>query len=156
MNSGCKNLFKMNSKFIVVVLIVSLCSMTYFSAVIGKPNGLAASNFQQIDGAVVGGNRTKRELIAIVAVAAIYGVGLASMSIANSNKCSVEAGCHKGKCWAWCGVSLSDGEWCYTTKTYSQSYNYVACTTDYDCEKCWRCGGPCSIFWSENVKTEIE
>lgn len=137
----------MNTKFIAVVLLVNLCSMTYFNAVVGKPNGLATSNSQQQRVEIVAdGNRTKRDLIAAVAVAAIYGVSLASISIANSNKCSVEAGCHKGKCWAWCGVSLSDGEWCYTTKTYSQSYAYVPCTTDYDCEKCWRCGGPCSIF----------
>lgn len=145
--SDCKfESFKMNTKFICVVLIISICSMSYFSAVIGKPNSVATTNFQSFDQFVVGGNRTKRDLIAVAAVTIIYGVGLASMSIANSNKCSVEAGCHSGKCWAWCGVSLSDGEWCYTTKTYSQSYDYVPCTSDYDCEKCWHCGGPCSIF----------
>lgn len=122
--------------------------MFYFSAVVGKPNGVTTIDAFEVQSGGGGGgnNRTKRELIAVVAVGIMYGVGLASMSIANSNKCSVEAGCHKGKCWAWCGVSLSDGEWCYTTKTYSQSYDYVACTSDYDCEKCWKCGGPCSIF----------
>lgn len=137
----------MNTKLIFVVLLISICSMSYLSAVIGKPNGVATMDFQHIDEFDVdGNNRTKRDLIAVAAVAIIYGVGLASMSIANSNKCSLEAGCHNGKCWAWCGVSLSDGEWCYTTKTYSQSYEYVSCSSDYDCEKCWKCGGPCSIF----------
>lgn len=136
----------MNTKPIFAVLIISVCSMSYFSVVIGRPN-VVTTNVQQNDEIeVVGGNRTKRELIAIAAVAVIYGVGLASMSVANSNKCSLGAGCHRGKCWAWCGVSLSDGEWCYTTKTYSQSYEYVPCTSDYDCNNCWNCGGPCSIF----------
>lgn len=136
----------MNGKFVVVALMMSLCSLSDFIAVSGKPNGTVTSNISRIDEIEVYGNRTKRELIAAAAVAVIYGVGLASMSIANSQKCSVEAGCHKGKCWAWCGVSLSDGEWCFTTKTYSQSYDYVPCTTQYDCDKCWKCGGPCSIF----------
>lgn len=60
-------------------------------------------------------------------------------SIMNSLKCSEEAGCHKGYCWAWCGVSLSGGEWCYTTKTKSQSYEYVECKQDSDCDPCWKC-----------------
>lgn len=135
----------MNAKILVAALIISICSMCYFSAVSGKPNGVRAifppSDALEVDG----GNRTKRDLIAVAAVSVIYGVGLASMSISNSQKCSVEAGCQKGKCWAWCGVSLSNGEWCYTTKTYSQSYAFVPCTSDGDCDKCWKCGGPCTI-----------
>lgn len=52
---------------------------------------------------------------------------------------------HKGYCWAWCGISLSGGEWCYTTKTHTQSYEYVECKQDSDCDVCWKCGGPCTL-----------
>lgn len=90
-------------------------------------------------------NRTERDLGATAVVAVIYGVGLASISIANSRKCSATAGCFKGYCWAWCGVSLTSGEWCYTTQTYSQSFEYVPCKYDSECNECWKCAGSCTI-----------
>ena len=73
------------------------------------------------------------------------GSGLAVDSIKNAFECSQKAGCHKGYCWAWCGVSLSGGEWCYTTRTYSQSFNYVSCNSDSDCDPCWKCAGSCTL-----------
>lgn len=37
-----------------------------------------------------------------------------------------------GLCWAYCGLSLSSGEWCYTTKKSTGLWkgDYVACTKD--------------------------
>lgn len=74
------------------------------------------------------------------------GIEVVVKSIANLSSCSETAGCHKGYCWAWCGFSLSSGGWCYTTKTHSQSYQYVECNSDDDCDKCWKCAGPCAFF----------
>ena len=73
------------------------------------------------------------------------GGGLAVDSIKNAFECSQTAGCQRGYCWAWCGVSLSGGEWCYTTRTYSQSFNYVSCNSDSDCDPCWKCAGSCTV-----------
>lgn len=59
-------------------------------------------------------------------------------------------GCWKGYCWAGCntGFPLTIGvEWCYTsTKSYSQSYSYVTCTADTQCNFNWKCAGPCAAF----------
>lgn len=59
-------------------------------------------------------------------------------------------GCHKGWCWAGCNTGFPlaprGSEWCYTTKTYSQSYNYVRCSRDNECGLDWYCGGPCAAF----------
>lgn len=74
-------------------------------------------------------------------------IGLIIHSALNANECSETAGCHNGYCWAWCGVSLSDGEWCYTSKNnYTQSHEYVECKEDSECNRCWKCGGPCALF----------
>lgn len=121
-------------------LLVLIASCIPWQAVDGNPYILP--DFEQTE---LASNKTKRDLGASAVVAMIFGVGLISMSISNQNKCSVSAGCHKGYCWAWCGVSLTDGEWCYTTRKYSQSYDYVPCTHDYDCDECWKCGGPCTL-----------
>lgn len=77
---------------------------------------------------------------------AVGGGALAAIAIANQGRCSNGGGCHKGSCWAWCGVDLSAGEWCYTTKAHSQSYKYVSCSSDSECDKCWKCAGPCTLF----------
>ncbi|KAF8454120.1 hypothetical protein BDZ91DRAFT_786602 [Kalaharituber pfeilii] len=53
-------------------------------------------------------------------------------------KCAIacgtdRGGCYKGWCWAGCssGVPGFEGkEWCYTTKSYSQSFEYVRCNED--------------------------
>lgn len=66
-------------------------------------------------------------------------------AISNSQKCSEFAGCHRGNCWSWCGLDLSGGEWCYITRTYSQSFQYVPCLRDSDCDKCWKCASSCTV-----------
>lgn len=59
-------------------------------------------------------------------------------------------GCQNNKCWAYCSGAFRDKsspEWCYTSKeNYSQSYKYVECTQDSDCDGCWKCAGPCSVI----------
>lgn len=61
------------------------------------------------------------------------------------------SGCHKGYCWASCNGAfivniLESPEWCYTSKdSYTQSYNYVTCTTHHECSDDWKCAGPCSV-----------
>lgn len=118
---------------------LSVCCIL-LEAALTEPNSNAPQDLE-----LIAHQMKKRDLGATAVVAAIYGIGLASMSIANTNKCSVTAGCNKGFCWAWCGVSLSDGEWCYTTKTHSQSFEYVPCKYDSECNECWRCAGSCTI-----------
>lgn len=130
---------KMILKIIFVLLGLSVYCIS-FEAVLAKPNPDTPQDLELITH-----QKKKRDLGASVVVAALYGIGLASMSIANANKCSATAGCHKGKCWAWCGVSMTDGEWCYTTKTYSQSFEYVPCEYDSDCNECWKCAGSCTL-----------
>lgn len=67
-------------------------------------------------------------------------------AVKNSGGCSEDAGCHNGYCWAWCGLSLSNAEWCYTTEGSTYDFQYVRCQRDSDCQKCWRCAGPCALF----------
>lgn len=127
-------------KIIIGVAILAIVCVS-IQTVHGKPSQDTADNIET-DRMESSQNRTKRGLEPL----AELGGKLAAESIINSGKCSTEAGCHKGYCWAWCGVSLSDGEWCYTTKTYSQSYKYVKCKKNSDCDACWKCGGPCALF----------
>lgn len=81
----------MNRKFMVVLLILIARSLFIFSVVNGKPNRITAIDTIDVDSS----NRAKRDVVAIAAVSVIYGVSLASMSISNSNKCSVDAGCKR-------------------------------------------------------------
>lgn len=90
-------------------------------------------------------SRTKHVEKPIIYYIITMGLPAAIDSAINAFKCSEKAGCHRGYCWAWCGVSLSKGEWCYTTRSFSQSDEYVTCKDDYDCEKCWKCGGLCTL-----------
>lgn len=87
-------------------------------------------------------DRTRRQTGNAAGDAAVsVGVNWAAQSVANAFECRKQAGCHKGYCWAWCGKSLIGGEWCYTTRTYSQSFQYVGYTSDSKCDKCWKCAG---------------
>jgi len=57
-------------------------------------------------------------------------------------------GCHQGYCWAQCWGFLgtfSNSEWCWTTQSYSQSYQYVTCTKDSECSLSWSCAGACTL-----------
>lgn len=63
--------------------------------------------------------------------------------------CSERGGCYNGKCWAGCRAIVGDhdgGEWCYTTQGNSQDYQYIPCSIDFECHKCWKCAGPCAVF----------
>lgn len=64
-----------------------------------------------------------------------------------SKECVKEFGCSNSKCWARCyAVPIVFGqEWCYTTKSYSQSYEKVDCTQDSDCDGCWKCATSCTV-----------
>lgn len=53
-------------------------------------------------------------------------------------------GCNKGHCWKWCD-GIDDGKWCFTTKTFADSYDFVPCINESDCEIGLECGGPCRI-----------
>merc|ERR1712066_133849 len=65
---------------------------------------------------------------------------------------TIEYGCDFNKvrqennCWARCWTPVWDYKsWCWTTKTFSQSYEYVRCDSKADCEANWACAGPCTI-----------
>ncbi|XP_026819556.2 uncharacterized protein LOC113558283 [Rhopalosiphum maidis] len=80
-------------------------------------------------------------------VASIGGItaasgGLISVISRAADQSCREFGCHNNRCWSYCSIG---NQWCYTTKTYSQSYAYVSCTRDDECNGCWKCGGPCTV-----------
>ncbi|OXA64056.1 Allergen Tha p 2 [Folsomia candida] len=55
-------------------------------------------------------------------------------------------GCHKGRCWAWCGVRPDDHkQWCWTTRGNMWDLQYVGCSSHNDCDGCWHCAGTCSL-----------
>ena len=64
-------------------------------------------------------------------------------------------GCYKGYCWARCRgfmytfafplMGFKDQEWCYTTKGYSQDFQYVSCKEDSECGCTWKCAGSCTL-----------
>lgn len=62
-----------------------------------------------------------------------------------TGKCAYYAGCKKGYCWTPCKAVGIFFEWCYSTKGSSQDYQYVKCSSDSECNKCWKCAGPCSV-----------
>ena len=65
------------------------------------------------------------------------------------------SGCYKGYCWARCKgfmytfalplMGYKDQEWCYTTKGYSQDFQYVSCKEKSECDCEWRCAGSCTL-----------
>lgn len=59
--------------------------------------------------------------------------------------CASTAGCKGTYCWTYCGLSLSSGEWCYTTNGQSGG-PYKRCETDDDCDPCDKCSGRCTAF----------
>lgn len=62
-----------------------------------------------------------------------------------NKECGYQGGCHKGFCWSFCDATAINGEWCYTTKGRSQDFNYVECSRDDECNRCWKCAGSCTI-----------
>lgn len=80
-------------------------------------------------------------------VAAVGGVtaavgGLTSIISRAADQSCRDFGCHKNYCWAYCSIG---NQWCYTTKSYSQSFEYVNCTKNEDCNGCWKCAGSCTV-----------
>lgn len=132
-------------KFVLVLVAIAMFCISY-SVVLAKPN---AETVQDLELFEVEVKRTKRQAEGIGGTVggAVAGAGVnwIAQSIQNSFECSQQTGCHKGYCWNWCGVSLTGGEWCYSTKSHSQSFQYVKCTQDSDCDKCWKCAGSCTL-----------
>jgi len=80
-------------------------------------------------------------------VAAVGGVtsaagGLVSVISRAADQSCREFGCHKNYCWSYCSLG---NQWCYTTKSSSQSFDYVPCTRDDECNGCWKCAGSCTL-----------
>lgn len=58
--------------------------------------------------------------------------------------CSTNYGCNtNGYCWSECSALFYTG-WCYSTKSYSQSYKYIPCEKASQCDPCDSCADPCS------------
>merc|ERR1712034_80434 len=51
-----------------------------------------------------------------------------------------ECGCNSGLCWTSCVMG-----WCYATEFQSQSFRYITCKDDYECEPEWRRAGSCTV-----------
>lgn len=69
---------------------------------------------------------------------------MSAKAIFNSKECG-KSGCYQGYCYSYCGLSNYSGDWCYTTKTYSQSFAYVKCSSNSECNGCWKCAGSCTL-----------
>jgi len=61
-----------------------------------------------------------------------------TFSVCGGDKC----GCWKNHCWSYCSFGK---QWCYTGKSYSQSFKYEACTKDEQCMPSWKCAGSCTV-----------
>lgn len=125
----------MNVKLVVIFALILSCYLV--SSHTSIPS---VSNYEVV---AESSNKTERSWLGFLLWVEAY--ALAIMAIVNAGRCSSKGGCNSGYCWAYCGISLKGGDWCYTTETYSQSYQYVTCKDDSDCNLCWKCGGPCSL-----------
>lgn len=63
----------------------------------------------------------------------------------NPTSCARKWGCYQGYCWAGCDATAVNNEWCYTTRGYSQDYQYIRCSRDSECSDCWACAGACTV-----------
>ncbi|CAI6343567.1 unnamed protein product [Macrosiphum euphorbiae] len=68
--------------------------------------------------------------------------GLVSIISRAADQSCRDFGCHNNYCFAYCSIG---NQWCYTTKSYSQSFDYVSCTRDDECNGCWKCAGSCTL-----------
>lgn len=125
--------------FAFVVILIAFCISVNFITVYGKP-----TTVQDLE-LLKNGQNITMSYYSPISLCVDLVCDMIAESIINSIRCSEEAGCHNGYCWAWCGVSLSGGEWCYTTKTHSQSYAYVECKDDSECNPCWKCAASCTL-----------
>lgn len=118
---------------IVFFLFVVVIYITIISGVLGNPKTNSIQDSELLETL----SRNKRQVQILKDVGKKVGDAF--------TKCSEKAGCHKGNCWAYCGLNLAGGDWCYTTKAHSQSYQYVSCTDNSECDPCWKCAGSCTL-----------
>lgn len=121
---------------IVALYLISLCSV--FGLPERLPNQEEIQTLLEITGSTA---------LEVAKDAPIIGGVVENIEDAVRGSCTTEYGCYSGKCWARCyAVPLVRGkEWCYTTKSYSQSYEKVDCTQDMDCNGCWKCASSCTV-----------
>merc|ERR1712079_657175 len=70
--------------------------------------------------------------------------GLTFLIVSQVSAFQKSYGCWKGYCWTYCSNGFACGgtcPWCYTTKGYSQDFNYVSCNNDNECNPNWNCAG---------------
>ncbi|XP_008180795.1 uncharacterized protein LOC100168737 [Acyrthosiphon pisum] len=107
--------------------------------------GTAGDVIAATGGIIAAGSLATGPLAPVVAgiggVTAAVG-GLVSVISKAADQSCREFGCHKNYCWSYCSLG---NQWCYTTKTYSQSFEYVSCTRDDECNGCWKCAGSCTL-----------
>lgn len=115
--------FQTKLTFAVLVLVVC-CSL--YSSIAGSPNTDSVQDVELV-------NAVRKNPDSVTSDAARYKRHLMG-----------KGGCYKNYCWAGCYV-LGGREWCYTTKTYSQSFQYVKCTRNEECDRNWKCAGSCTL-----------
>ncbi len=125
----------MNIKLVVIFALFLFCCLVNSDASI-----TSVENYEVVE---VSSNITGRGWPGFFIL--VGAIAFATVAIINAGKCSEKGGCYKGYCWAYCGLSLSNGDWCYTTKSYSQSFQYVRCIDDSECDLCWKCAGSCTL-----------
>lgn len=97
---------------------------------------------------IVHSHSAEMAFIQQVALALVMIVFIISFNSPVGASCGAKFGCNKEYCWAQCYglLGFAGSEWCYTSESSSTlSYQYVTCRTDFDCDPCWRCGGPCTL-----------
>lgn len=120
--NSSKNM-EFQAKFTFVFLALVVLWYNQFELVYGKPAEVELENGEPTNNAT----RVARQLY---------------------HQCNEKWGCHNGYCWAGCQAiaAISQKEWCYTTRGHSQDYQYVTCQGMGDCDACWNCAGPCTLF----------
>lgn len=148
---------------ILVVFLISLCE------VFGMPDPSVANDYSMAN---LTSHRNKRQIGGTVGIAAkaidnLLSAPTKSSCFKSGCKCGIYGVC---RCWAHCQSAHSSRtrEWyyntitrriigpttyiplryrCYTTKSgYSQDRKYVRCSRPSDCDGCWKCAGPCTIW----------
>lgn len=153
-------IYKLNNVFVVAVFVVLSVHAVRPSTVITGPAitkrspqkdhaaaGAAAAGdaIAATGGIITAGSLSAGPLAPVVAAvgAVTAGIGgLTSIISRAADQSCREYGCLKNYCWSYCSLG---NQWCYTTKSYSQSYAYVTCDKDEDCNGCWKCAGPCTL-----------
>lgn len=112
------------TRFIFACLVFIVLCYTSFNLINGSP----VDSLDPLDTAFIDGE-----------------TGHSITARATREGCSNRGGCWKGYCWVGCEVFGGGKEWCYTTKSHSQSHKYISCSRDSECNKCSHCGGGCTV-----------